>query len=147
MKIGWFLGLLLAFSFFQASSSYSADEEKTYQGISYACTGVGESKDDPKWSSYPLKLMFTAGTRAYVSEVDVTIRDSAGSTVLQVNCDAPWLLARLKPGTYSVNAKADGGSTKSASVSVPGSGQNSLAIRFPEVPVEREPSSIPEKSR
>lgn len=146
MKIGFLMGLasvLLLIS----SSVFSADEEKTYQGISYACTGVGESKEDPKWNSYPLKLMFTAGTRAYVSEVDVTIRDSAGSTVLQVNCDAPWLLARLKPGTYSVNAKADGGSTKSASVSVPASGQNSLAIRFPEVPVEREPSSIPEKSR
>lgn len=147
MKIGICLGLFIATSILRPSLGFAADEEKTYQGISYACTGVGESKEDPKWSGYPLKLMFTAGTRAYVSEVKVTIKDSGGSTVLQVDCDSPWLLARLKPGSYSVNAQADGGGTKTASVTVPASGQNSLAIRFPEIPVEKEPNFIPEKSR
>jgi len=147
MKIGLWIGLFVSVMLFGSRFSFSADEEKTYQGITYACTGVGESKEDPKWNSYPLKLMFTAGSRAYVSSVKVAIRDSAGQTVLQVDCDSPWLLARLKPGSYSVSAQADGGASKNASVTVPASGQNSLAIRFPEIPVEREPWSLPEKSR
>src|SRR4030095_11854886 len=108
MKMEFWIGLLIVASLFVSSSSFSADEEKTYQGISYACTGVGESKEDPKWKAYPLKLMFTAGTRAYVSEVAITIQDAAGSTVLQATCDAPWLVARLKPGAYSVAAQAAG---------------------------------------
>ena len=131
---------LLFFTFLAISFTFSIpisadDEEKTYQGISYACTGVGESKDDPKWKAYPLKLMFTAGGRAYVSEVDVSIQDSSGSVVLKVNCDSPWLVAKLKPGSYSVSAKADGGTMKTARVTVPATGQNELAIRFPSIPV------------
>lgn len=124
----------LSFSF----KVFAADEERTYQGITYACTGVAESKEDPKWKTYPLKLMFTAGSRAYVSEVNVSIQDSTGKVVLKVQCDAPWLLAKLKPGTYSVSAQAEGAGTRSVKVTVPASGQFELAIRFPEIPVEKD---------
>jgi hypothetical protein len=110
------------------------DQEKTYKGIGYVCAGVGDSKEDPRWKAYPLKLMFTSGSRAYVAMVDVSLQDSSGAEVLKVNCDAPWLLAKLKPGTYSVTATADGGGTKTAKVTVGASGQSELAIRFPAIP-------------
>jgi hypothetical protein len=139
MKTRFWMGLFATVLLFASSSAFTSDEEKTYQGITYACTGVGESKEDPKWKTYPLKLMFTAGTRAYVSEVKVKIQDGSGQTVLDVNCDAPWLLARLKPGSYSVTAQADGGGAKSVKVTVPAAGQNELAIRFPEIYVESQP--------
>jgi hypothetical protein len=125
-----FIGIFLSF----IPSLRAADEELTYQGIQYACTGVGESKEDPKWKTYPLKLMFTAGTKAYVADVSVTIQDSSGKIVLKVNCDSPWLLARLKSGNYSVTAQASGAGSKTVQVSVPSSGQKEMVIRFSEIP-------------
>jgi len=134
---------LLFFTFLTASllilpsgRSYSDDVEKIYQGVPYACSGVGNSQDDPRWKTYPLKLMFTAAGKAYVANVGVSILDSRGNEVLRVTCDAPWLLARLGPGTYTVSAQAYGSTIKRTKVSVPASGQNELAIRFPEIPAQ-----------
>jgi hypothetical protein len=128
------LMVVVSFFFTLVPKARADDQEKTYKGIGYVCAGVGDSKDDPRWKAYPLKLMFTTGARAYVAQVDVTLQDASGAEVLKVNCDAPWLLAKLKPGTYSVTARADGGGTKTAKVTVPASGQNELAIRFPAIP-------------
>jgi len=129
-----FIVMVVGSMAYGVSNARADDEEKTYKGIAYACAGVGDSKEDPKWKAYPLKLMFTAGSRAYVSQVEVSLQDSSGAEVLKVNCDAPWLLAKLKPGSYSVTARADGGGVKTAKVTVGASGQSELAIRFPAIP-------------
>lgn len=112
----------------------AADTEQKYNDVSYVCTGVGESKDDPRWKEYPLKLMFAGSGRAYVSEVKVSLKDASGKAVLEADCDGPWLLAKLKPGKYSVSASAEGGGTKTASVNVPASGQAETVIRFTSIP-------------
>jgi len=110
------------------------DEEKTTQGIQYACTGVGDAKDDPKWGNYAVKLMFTTAGRAYVSYVNVSIQDSSGKAVFTADCDSPWLVINLQPGTYKVTATAIKKYTKTVSLTVSGGGkQNELAIRFPEI--------------
>ncbi len=124
-----FLGLL----FFPLSLK-AADQEQQYKGVSFVCTGVGESKEDPKWKVYPLKLMFTGSGRAYVSEVKAEIKDASGQTVLKTECDGPWLLVKLKPGKYQIQASADGGGTKTSSVTVPEVGQNELVMRFSSIP-------------
>jgi len=126
--------ILLLAVLFISNSVFAADEEKTYQGIQYACTGVGESKDYPQWKTYPVKLMFTAGSRAYVADVAVSIQDSSGATIFQANCDTPWLMLRLQPGNYSVSAKASGASTKQIKIQAPGSGQKEYVFRFPSIP-------------
>lgn len=127
------VGIVLAF---QNSSLFADDTELTYQSIQYVCTGVGESKEDARWKAYPLKLVFTAAGRAYVAEVSATIKDSAGNVVLQTTCDAPWLLAKLTPGKYSIAASADGGGTKTATLTVPSVGQQQFVIRFPSIRTE-----------
>jgi len=110
------------------------DEEKTYQGIQYACTGVGDAKDDPKWGQYAAKLMFTTAGRAYVSYEKVQIQDASGKEIFVADCDAPWLVINLLPGTYKVTATAVKKYTKSASLKVGSDGkQVELAIRFPEI--------------
>lgn len=111
---------------------HAADTELKYNDTLYLCTGVGESRDDPRWKEYPLKLMFTGSGRAYISEVKIELKDASGQTVLSTECDGPWLLAKLKAGKYAVQATAEG-STKNVSVTVPASGQASLAIRFPHI--------------
>ena len=135
-RILLFTFLIVSLLYFNSPTLYSDDMEKTYQGVPYACGGVGNSQDDPRWKTYPLKLMFTAAGRPYVADVGVSITDTTGAEVLRVVCDAPWLLARLKPGTYSVSAQAYGSTIKRTKVSVPASGQNELAIRFPEIPAQ-----------
>lgn len=126
--------LLIAMTFMSSSFAHADDEEKTYNGVQYACTGVGDAKDDPKWGNYAVKLMFTTGGRAYVSYVQVKITDGAGKEVLVADCDAPWLVVNLLPGSYKVSATAIKKYTKTASLTVAGGAkQVELAIRFPEI--------------
>ena len=124
---------LLLTGFGTASADSPQDQELTYQALKYACTGVAESKEDPRWGKYSLKLMFTTGGRAYVSFIQVQIKDGAGNLVFEADCDAPWIVVDLKPGKYAVTATAIKKYTKNVSVNVTGGKQTELAIRYPEI--------------
>jgi hypothetical protein len=129
-----FGGFLILILMVAAAPIHADDEEKLYNGIQFACTGVGDAKDDPKWGGYATKLMFTTGGRAYVSYVQVKIQDASGKEVFQADCDAPWLVINLLPGSYKVTATALKKYTKTANLTVAGGGkQSELAIRFPEI--------------
>lgn len=104
-------------------------------GIETVCTGIdSDTRADPRWAAYPLRLEFTAGGRAYVAYEQVTITGAKGAPVLAVRCPGAWVLAKLPSGKYSVSATVESGVTKHASVTVPRTGQARLVIRFPEVP-------------
>jgi hypothetical protein len=126
------LGLLIIFTLLLPAPG-RADEEKTFNGIKYACTGVGESKEDPRWEGYPLKLMFTGRGTAYVTYLEVEIQDPTGKQVFKADCDSPWLLVNLNPGNYQVTAKAHKKFTQEAKVSIQHGKQTSQVIRFPQI--------------
>lgn len=126
-----FLGAAFFLTPLQAAETQTKSNETS--PATYLCTGVGESKDDPRWKEYPLKLMFTGSGRAYISEVKVELKDDSGLSVIKIDCDGPWLLAKLKPGKYSVQATVEG-VTKTAIVTVPAMGQLESVIRFPHIP-------------
>ncbi|MFO1462578.1 MAG: hypothetical protein U1F66_02290 [bacterium] len=136
MKKGLFLflsifaGSLLSFS---VDAQVAQDQELTYKDLKFACTGVAESKEDPRWSKYSTKLMFTTGGRAYVSYIQLSVKDASGNLVFETDCDAPWILVDLKPGKYSVTATAVKKYTKNVSLTVGSGKQTELAIRFPEI--------------
>jgi hypothetical protein len=112
----------------------SADDEVMQQnGISYACTGIGESKDDPRWEGFALKLAYAVQPDgALLSGVSARIHDAAGHLVLDVHCeDSPWLMAQLPPGHYSVTAVALGKYVKQARFAISGTRQRYVVIRFP----------------
>lgn len=83
--------------------------------IEYLSGGVGSSelaavrKAAPQW---PVILEFAAkdetGVAAYVSNVKVTIRDADRHPVLTATANGPFMLMRLKPGSYTVEATQDG---------------------------------------
>lgn len=83
---------------------------QNYGGVDYLTGGFGidESTAIKKaMPDFPLALLFSAsdGTRsAYVSKVQVVVRDQYDATVLNVESQGPFLLARLQPGTYQVHA-------------------------------------------
>lgn len=80
-----------------------------YGSIEYLTGGFGIDESTAiknAMPDYPLALMFSAsdGTRsAYVSKVQVVVRDQHDATVLNVESQGPFLLARLLPGSYHVH--------------------------------------------
>jgi hypothetical protein len=118
-----------------APSAVSApDPEQTYGGIRYACTGVGEeSRTDPRWPGYSVKLVFAAANGGFLGDVTVTIADSSGSEVFAARCLTPWMLVDLPPGTYQVEALARKSHTQSFALTAPASGQRERTTRFAEI--------------
>ncbi len=116
----------------QAPQLLVLDTPTEVSGIETVCTGIdSDSREDPRWAAYSLRLEFAAGSRAYVS--DETVGVTGGGKELQVRCPGPWLLAKLPAGKYSVVATIEGGITKSANVNVPKSGYARAVLHFPEV--------------
>lgn len=75
--------------------------------IRYFSAGVGLEERIAAYPLYPLKVMFVAGIRSYLSQVSVTIADSNGAVRLQVPAErvtGPWLFVDLPAGKYTVTA-------------------------------------------
>ena len=138
MTIGYraFAGPVLAAAMlFAAPQPSLGDEEGTFRGINFACAGISkESRNDPRWQRYALKISFAAGGGGYLADVDVTVRDAAGDVVLEVNdCLGPWVLADLPPGSYDVTGVVLNQYTKNKAVKVGGGRQAALVLRYPEI--------------
>jgi len=111
----------------------ASDPIMQQNGIRYSCTGIGEAKDDPIWRTFALKLAFAVQPDgALLSGVRARISDASGRVVLEVFCeDAPWLMAQLPPGRYSVDALALGKYRKQGRFAIARGRQRYVVIRFP----------------
>ena len=75
------------------------DQPVQMNGLETVCTGVGETKDDPKWLAYPVRIEFSNGGAQYLS--GATVRISHGSNpVATLDCPGAWVLLRGAPGAY-----------------------------------------------
>ena len=107
------------------------DQPVTIGGVESVCTGVGSAKDNPAWGGYPVKLTFSnlAGENEAAEHVAVM---QGGKTVMETDCDAPWLLIKAPAGHYDVHASLPGSArTASASFSTGGGGQQTVNLAFP----------------
>jgi hypothetical protein len=107
------------------------DEPFTVNGVTAVCTGVGSAKDKPEWAAFPVKIVLanTAGENVAAAHYTVT-RD--GQTVLEADCDAPWLLLKGVPGNYSaVASSAEGGRSNSVTFTASNGPQKELTLMFP----------------
>jgi hypothetical protein len=107
------------------------DPVKKKGDITYMCTGVGESKDDPRTASFPMKIVFATDSSVLYSDVDVRITRESGEKVFELFCDGAWLLVQLPPGTYTVTATDKRKITRSCSMKI-GSGQSMSTLRWPD---------------
>ena len=110
------------------------DEETSIGGIDVACTGVGQTKDLPKWTAYPVKLEFADPKGAYYADEEVTVAEGKGAALLDVTCDGPWLLLKLPPGkAFKIEARLQqsGVAPKDATVKAPSHGQATFVLTFP----------------
>jgi hypothetical protein len=102
-------------------------------GLETVCTGVGETKDDPKWLAYPIRIEFSNGGAQYLS--GATVRISRGSdTVGSLDCPGAWVLLKGAPGEYRVDVTIDNSSAKAvnASFRMGTGGQQRIVLRFPD---------------
>ena len=101
------------------------------RGIEAVCTGVSvDERNDPRWSSYPLRVEVVNTAGEYLSDEQITLTKD-GEALATVNCAGPWVLFKIAPGAYSVSADI-AGMSKESKVNVSGTGQARVILRFAE---------------
>jgi hypothetical protein len=129
--------LPLALAFLAAASlpvladPVAMDTPITVNGIDTVCTGIADSKDDPRWKTYPVRVEFSNGGQQYLAGAHVTLA-KGGNVLADLECQASWVLFRLPPGSYSVTASILGSNAKpsTAKFSPPRRGQKRVVLRF-----------------
>lgn len=107
------------------------DVETRLNGVELACTGIGlEARSDPRWGSYGVRVELSNSRNEYLTGGAITLRDGSGRVVLSAQCDAPWLLLRLSPGRYSVEATMPDAAPRSSAFVAPRSGQLRVVLQF-----------------
>lgn len=78
-----------------------------------------------------LELAQNGPTRAaYISDVRVTIKDGSGTMILDTVTEGPFLLVRLVPGKYSIDASYES-KTLHRDVSIGKGGSNKIMLLWP----------------
>ena len=115
------------------ADSMTMDTPTQMNGLETVCTGIGSAKDDPRWSSYPIRIEFSNGGAQYLSGAHVTLSEH-GTTVADFDCAGAWVLVKGKPGNYHVAATIDGSTAKAENSSFNlGTGlQKRVILRFPD---------------
>lgn len=107
------------------------DTPTTINGVETVCTGVGSAKDDPRWATYPVKIVLATTGGANPANAHVSLsRD--GKDVAGLDCDAPWILFRPAAGSYTATATLKvGGGTASETFTSDGTGpQKEITLTF-----------------
>jgi hypothetical protein len=114
----------------------SLPKPETENGITYLSGGVGRSEAQAMKAEakrYPLSMTFSAAKdNEFIASVPVTIRNSAGRTVLDTVSGGPILLVKLPAGKYSVTAEAYG-KAYHRTVQVKAKGDTPLHFHWPKV--------------
>ncbi len=111
------------------------DQTATLGGVEVACTGIGQTKSDPQWLAYPVRLEFATGQQTYLAGEEVTVSSAKGQPLFDLTCDGPWVLMKLPAGVrYRVEAKLTDQSAapRSATVTAPKQGQVRFVLTFPD---------------
>jgi hypothetical protein len=94
--------------------------------------GVGEREDlAVRGKEFNLKVV-TAAERsgAYLAGVRVKAINAGGAAVFDVTMDGPWLLAKLPPGKYALEAQFEG-KALATTLAIPESGQRHAYLYWP----------------
>jgi hypothetical protein len=128
------IGAAVGFAWPSQAQSYAAmDNPITINGVDTVCTGVGdEAQHDPRWAAYPIRVEFSNGGAQYLSGAHVAL-SSGGKTLAALDCAGAWVLFKVPPGSYRVEASLlnnQGGGVRSAEFSPPAHGQKRVELQF-----------------
>jgi hypothetical protein len=104
-------------------------------GVEYMSGGVSSDEAElmetvaPRWPATFEFAIKDAKRADFAAEVEVTVRNASGETVLsRVVSDGPFLVARLEPGRYEVEATLGGQMLKQQVEILPGSPTRTLFV-------------------
>jgi len=103
--------------------------------VRYFSAGTGVEERSAQYPPFPLKLIFLAGPRAYLTQVAVTIKDMKGTMSLLVpgeQVTGPWLFVDLPAGTYEITAIRRDRSEVKQKVEVGAGGSRTVYFRWKE---------------
>lgn len=92
--------------------------------VSFVSGGVGEDESKALQSAqrqWPLSLVFTGAGSEYLADVNVDIVDAHSARVLNATSRGPYMLVKLPPGRYIVQASYKN-DDQSKSVTIPAKG-------------------------
>lgn len=104
------VAVCLALLLLRAAGAQGLPAVQEMNGVSYLSGGIGLEEstairaESPRW---PLTLLFAVQRRqraVYAADVRVRILDARGAVRLEAVSDGPYMLVRLPPGSYTVEA-------------------------------------------
>lgn len=106
--------------------------EEHYGSVAYISGGVGEEERNGirlRERDFNFRLLFSERSGAYLGDVDVTLVNVKGETVLEVKAAGPFLLAQLPSGRYRIKVSS-GGQVQQGKLSIPAKGRYRAAFRW-----------------
>jgi hypothetical protein len=103
--------------------------------IRYFSAGIGLEERSAHYPAFPLKLVFVAGAKAYLSQVSVTITDKEGKVRLHIppkQVTGPWLFVDLPPGNYDISAEGPGKASIKEHVTLSAKQTKTIYLRWKE---------------
>ena len=104
-----------------------------HNGVSYVSGGVSDSEQatiKEMGKDYNLRVLAALEEGNYLSEVDVTIVNAQGETVLHTVTSGPMLFAQLPAGSYTIHAKAPESEEQQQTVQVASDSQAHADFRW-----------------
>ena len=101
--------------------------------IRYFSVGVGVEERRAEYPPFPLKLVFTAGGKPYLTGVEVTIQPLTGETAITISreqIEGPWFFIDLPQGTYDISALYGGHQQVLKGVKVVSGKQKTVYLRW-----------------
>jgi len=120
MKPAHVAALALSLACFAGALAHGAEARGGSNAIPYISGGIGQESREAlraKKDEYNLMVIMSLKDGHYLGGAALTIRDHAGKAVLELVAQGPWVLAKLPPGTYDVDAKV-GNAPRSGRVTV-----------------------------
>lgn len=80
---------------------------QTSNGVTFVTGGVGERRAEAfrqAAKDYNLRATFTAPGGAYMADVNVTLKDVQGNTLVTTVTQGPFFYAKVPPGRYELTA-------------------------------------------
>ena len=116
----------------QADGPLAMNNPVMVSGIETVCTGIAETRDDPRWSAYPVRIEFSNTAAELVAGAHVVLAKVGGAKLAEFGCPASVVLFKLSPGRYKVTAtiSATPRGTVSAEFNSPTKGQKRVDLLF-----------------
>ncbi len=104
---------------------------QTQGEVEFVSGGVSDAEQQAireRAGDFDLWITVARSDGAYLSDVDVSVDNTNGRTILDTTTRGPSLLVDLPKGTYEVTAKADGWQSQRLQVAIDGDGTTRVNI-------------------